>query len=258
MRESAGVGGVDDQLTDAACHARQRTQATREPVVGRVLEGDALAIGGVAPATRSASTTRLSRMNVRSRNRVRISGRPGAPVVALAHGFGCDQNMWCLVVPAPERDFMVVVFDHVRSRRSDLPAWSKERYSSLEWAPARRRHCASGTIRAEQPIQLVSASQRPNAADDTDRRVGMRLSSDLRVVDRPRQSPLRRPTSRIFMHRRAWGERPDLPRSGSLTRHGRGWRCEANGWRRQRAVEHPPRVGEAQDMGRLRPGRAGR
>jgi hypothetical protein len=64
---------------------------------------------------------------------------------------------------------MVVVFDHVRSRRSDLPAWSKERYSSLERAPARRRHCASGTIRAEQPIQLVSASQRPNAADDTDR-----------------------------------------------------------------------------------------
>jgi hypothetical protein len=31
-------------------------------------------------------------MNVRSRNRVRISGRPGAPVVVLAHGFGCDQN----------------------------------------------------------------------------------------------------------------------------------------------------------------------
>jgi pimeloyl-ACP methyl ester carboxylesterase len=33
-------------------------------------------------------------MNVRLRNRVRISGRPGAPVVVLAHGFGCDQNMW--------------------------------------------------------------------------------------------------------------------------------------------------------------------
>jgi hypothetical protein len=72
---------------------------------------------------------------------------------------------------------MVVVFDHVRSRRSDLPTWSKERYSSLEQAPARRRHCASGTIRAEQPIQLVSASQRPNAADDTDRRLEFALRS---------------------------------------------------------------------------------
>jgi D-alanine-D-alanine ligase-like ATP-grasp enzyme len=52
-------------------------------------------------------------MNVRSRNPVRISGRPGAPVVVLAHGFGCDQNMWRLVVPALERDFTVVLFDHV-------------------------------------------------------------------------------------------------------------------------------------------------
>jgi sigma-B regulation protein RsbQ len=73
-------------------------------------------------------------MNVRSRNRVRISGRPGAPVVVLAHGFGCDQNMWRLVVPALERDFTVVLFDHVGSGRSDLSAWSKERY----WFALRR------------------------------------------------------------------------------------------------------------------------
>src|SRR5579859_1602803 len=30
--ESAGIGGVDDQLTDAACHARQCRQATLEPI----------------------------------------------------------------------------------------------------------------------------------------------------------------------------------------------------------------------------------
>jgi pimeloyl-ACP methyl ester carboxylesterase len=33
-------------------------------------------------------------MNVRLRNRVRISGRPGVPVVVLAHGFGWHQNRW--------------------------------------------------------------------------------------------------------------------------------------------------------------------
>ena len=73
-----------------------------------MLEGDALRdrvlLGGVAPARPSAFTT-MSRMNVRSRNRLRISGRPGAPVVMLAHGFGCDQNIGRLVVPgrlAPE------------------------------------------------------------------------------------------------------------------------------------------------------------
>lgn len=71
-------------------------------------------------------------MDVRGRNRVRVSGRPGAPVVMLAHGFGCDQNMWRLVVPALERDFTVVLFDHVGSGRSDLSAWSEDRYSSLD------------------------------------------------------------------------------------------------------------------------------
>lgn len=71
-------------------------------------------------------------MSVRRRNRVRVSGRAGAPVVVLAHGFGCDQNMWRLVVPSLERDFTVVVFDHVGAGRSDLAAWSRDRHSSLD------------------------------------------------------------------------------------------------------------------------------
>ncbi|ROQ70293.1 sigma-B regulation protein RsbQ [Streptomyces sp. 840.1] len=71
-------------------------------------------------------------MSVRRRNRVRVSGRPGAPVVVLAHGFGCDQNMWRLVAPTLERDFTVVVFDHVGAGRSDLEAWNRDRYSSLD------------------------------------------------------------------------------------------------------------------------------
>ncbi|MFC8131728.1 alpha/beta fold hydrolase [Streptomyces sp. NPDC057302] len=71
-------------------------------------------------------------MTVRSRNHVTVSGRAGGPVVMLAHGFGCDQNMWRLVVPLLEDDFTVVLFDHVGAGRSDLSAWSEERYSSLE------------------------------------------------------------------------------------------------------------------------------
>ncbi|QHY94259.1 Sigma factor SigB regulation protein RsbQ [Streptomyces sp. S4.7] len=71
-------------------------------------------------------------MTVRSRNHVTVSGRAGGPVVMLANGFGCDQNMWRLVVPPLERDFTVVLFDHVGAGRSDLSAWSRERYSTLE------------------------------------------------------------------------------------------------------------------------------
>ncbi|MGW7069066.1 alpha/beta fold hydrolase [Streptomyces sp. NPDC054855] len=67
-----------------------------------------------------------------SRNHVTVTGRAGGPVVMLAHGFGCDQNLWRFVVPLLERDYTVVLFDHVGAGRSDLSAWSEERYSSLE------------------------------------------------------------------------------------------------------------------------------
>ncbi|MFD9720105.1 alpha/beta fold hydrolase [Streptomyces sp. NPDC059076] len=71
-------------------------------------------------------------MDVRSRHHVTVSGREGGRVVVLSHGFGCDQNMWRLVVPALEREFTVVLFDHVGSGRSDLSAWSEEQYSTLD------------------------------------------------------------------------------------------------------------------------------
>jgi sigma-B regulation protein RsbQ len=50
----------------------------------------------------------------------------------LAHGFGCDQNLWRRVVPGLERDFRVVLFDHVGAGRSDLSAWDPERYATLD------------------------------------------------------------------------------------------------------------------------------
>jgi sigma-B regulation protein RsbQ len=66
------------------------------------------------------------------RNNVTLSGRADGPVVMLAHGFGCDQNMWRLVAPGLARDFRVVLFDHVGSGRSDLSAWQPERYAALD------------------------------------------------------------------------------------------------------------------------------
>lgn len=70
-------------------------------------------------------------MDVRSRNHVKVTGQAGAPVVMLAHGFGCDQNMWRLVVPTLERYFTVVLFDHVGSGNSDLSSWSQDRYGTM-------------------------------------------------------------------------------------------------------------------------------
>ncbi|WP_053133483.1 alpha/beta fold hydrolase [Streptomyces ambofaciens] len=71
-------------------------------------------------------------MDIRARNHVTVTGRADGPVVMLAHGFGCDQNMWRLVVPVLEPDFWVVLFDHVGAGRSDPSAWSEERYAGLD------------------------------------------------------------------------------------------------------------------------------
>jgi sigma-B regulation protein RsbQ len=68
----------------------------------------------------------------RDRNNVVVTGRADGPVVMLAHGFGCDQNMWRLIVPGLAKDFRVVLFDHIGAGRSDLSAWDPERYATLD------------------------------------------------------------------------------------------------------------------------------
>jgi sigma-B regulation protein RsbQ len=71
-------------------------------------------------------------VDVRIRHHVVETGSPAAPVVMLAHGFGCDQHMWRLVRPRLAEIFRVVTFDLVGSGRSDRTAWDAERYSSLD------------------------------------------------------------------------------------------------------------------------------
>ncbi|MFF9118849.1 alpha/beta fold hydrolase [Streptomyces massasporeus] len=71
-------------------------------------------------------------MDIRRRNNVNVIGPDDAPVLLLAHGFGCDQNMWRLVLPELARRYRVVLFDYVGSGGSDLAAWSEERYGSLQ------------------------------------------------------------------------------------------------------------------------------
>lgn len=61
-----------------------------------------------------------------------VVGEPDKPAVVLAHGFGCDQNMWRFTVPALLQDHRVVLFDYVGAGRSDLAAFDEQRYSSLD------------------------------------------------------------------------------------------------------------------------------
>ncbi len=64
------------------------------------------------------------------RNNVRVLGR-GPRTIVLAHGYGCDQNMWRHVVPAFENNFRIVLFDYVGHGGSDASAFDRSRYSSL-------------------------------------------------------------------------------------------------------------------------------
>ncbi|GAB3821845.1 alpha/beta fold hydrolase [Kribbella italica] len=71
-------------------------------------------------------------MDILRRNNVTITGNPDGRTVLLAHGFGCDQNMWRLTVPALAVDHRIVLFDYVGAGRSDPAAFDEQRYSSLE------------------------------------------------------------------------------------------------------------------------------
>jgi len=72
-----------------------------------------------------------TRASVITRNNVKFCGS-GTKTLLLGHGFGCDQNMWKYMLPDLEKHFKVVSFDYVGSGRSDLSAFSIDRYSSLE------------------------------------------------------------------------------------------------------------------------------
>jgi sigma-B regulation protein RsbQ len=70
-------------------------------------------------------------MSVLKRNNVIVRGKGSMPMM-FAHGFGCDQNMWRFVAPAFEESYQTVLFDHVGMGCSDLAAYSREKYDTLE------------------------------------------------------------------------------------------------------------------------------
>ena len=71
-------------------------------------------------------------VSVLERNNVVEHGPPGAQPMVFAHGFGCDQNMWRHVWPAFAGEHRVVLFDHVGSGGSDVSAYDRNRYGSLQ------------------------------------------------------------------------------------------------------------------------------
>lgn len=55
----------------------------------------------------------------------------GPRMVIMAHGFGCDQNMWRFVTPALAHDHRIVLFDYTGSGKSSASRFDVQKYSQL-------------------------------------------------------------------------------------------------------------------------------
>jgi sigma-B regulation protein RsbQ len=70
-------------------------------------------------------------VDVYARNNIQIVGPADGPLIVLAHGFGCDQQLWRRVVERLKGDFRLLLLDHVGCGASDPASWDAQKYSSL-------------------------------------------------------------------------------------------------------------------------------
>jgi sigma-B regulation protein RsbQ len=69
-------------------------------------------------------------MSIEKRNNVQVHGT-GPTTLVLAHGFGCNQNMWQYLRPLFADQYRIVTFDLVGSGGSDGAAYSRTKYGAL-------------------------------------------------------------------------------------------------------------------------------
>ncbi|MHC8321320.1 alpha/beta fold hydrolase [Pseudomonas sp. GB2N2] len=69
-------------------------------------------------------------MDLQRRNNLKVIGE-GRATMIFSHGFGCDQTMWRYLIDHFTGRFRVVLYDLVGAGQSDLGAYEKEKYSSL-------------------------------------------------------------------------------------------------------------------------------
>lgn len=77
----------------------------------------------------------MSSANLITRHNVRHLGlspeQTHRPTLILAHGFGCDQQIWKATAEILGREYPLVLFDHMGCGRSDKSAYDPDRYTNL-------------------------------------------------------------------------------------------------------------------------------
>jgi sigma-B regulation protein RsbQ len=70
-------------------------------------------------------------VSIYTKHNIKMVGAEHGPSILLVHGFGCDQNLWRLVVDRLKSDFRIVLIDLVGSGSADPQAWDATKYSEL-------------------------------------------------------------------------------------------------------------------------------
>ena len=122
-------------------------------------------------------------MNLRLRNNVSVMGN-GRSTLVFSHGFGCNQAMWHYLAPPFTEHFRVVMYDLVGAGLSDLVAFDKTKYSTLDGYARDLNEIIDAYARG--PVILVSHSVSAMIATLADRRAPGRIAAHVMIGPSPR------------------------------------------------------------------------
>ncbi len=122
-------------------------------------------------------------MDLRHRNNVNVMGS-GTSTLVFSHGFGCNQAMWHSLAPQFLQRFRVVLYDLVGAGLSDLGAFDKAKYNTLDGYA----HDLNEIIDtyAEGPVILVGHSVSAMIGILADRQAPGRIAAHVMIGPSPR------------------------------------------------------------------------
>lgn len=122
-------------------------------------------------------------MDLHHRNNVSVMGH-GTSTLVFSHGFGCNQAMWNDLAPQFFERFRVVTYDLVGAGLSDLSAFDKAKYSTLDGYARDLNELIDAF--AVGPVILVSHSVSSMIGTLADRQVPGRIAAHVMIGPSPR------------------------------------------------------------------------
>lgn len=122
-------------------------------------------------------------MDLRHRNNVNVMGN-GTSTLVFSHGFGCNQAMWNDLAPPFLEHFRVVLYDLVGAGLSDLSAFDKTKYGTLDGYARDLNEIIDAY--AEGPVILVGHSVSAMIGTLADRLAPGRIAAHVMIGPSPR------------------------------------------------------------------------